>query len=133
MRLTSGRLSMQSDLEVAREKIEVIPDENMLQRLLNSVPFTLGAEYVTADWLKAAFSHLQSVYAKEIMSYEGTVALYLADKSQHLRVPERIFFHLVESREENDPFAFLATYATKDKNDKVRHMPLEYALTEYKA
>lgn len=41
------------------------------------------------------------------------------------------FFHLVENKEEDYPFAFLATYATKDTNDKVRHMPLAYALTEY--
>lgn len=120
------------DLEVARESIQVIPDEDMLERLQNCVPFTLGAEYITADWLKAAFERLQKVFAEEISDYEGTVALYLAEKSQHLRVPERIFFHLVESREENFPFAFLATYATKVDKDKVRHMPLQYALTEYK-
>ncbi len=124
-------LTHQPDLEVARERIQVPLDENVMERLLNSVPFTLGAEYVNSQWLKEAFGRLQSVYAREIASYEGTVALYLADKSQHLKVPERIFFHLVESKEEDYPFAFLATYATKDTNDKVRHMPLAYALTEY--
>ena len=30
------------------------------------------------------------------------------------------------------PFAFLATYATRDEEGKVKHMPLKYALTEYK-
>lgn len=124
-------LTHQPDLEVAREHVEVPLDENVMERLLNSVPFTLGAEYVNEKWLKGAFSHLQSVYAGEIAAYDGTVALYLADKSQHLKVPERIFFHLVESREEDYPFAFLATYATKDAQGKVRHMPLAYALTEY--
>ena len=124
-------LTHQPDLEVAREHVEVSLDENVMERLLNSVPFTLGAEYVNEKWLKGAFCHLQSVYAGEIAAYDGTVALYLADKSQHLKVPERIFFHLVESREEDYPFAFLATYATKDAQGKVRHMPLAYALTEY--
>lgn len=124
-------LTRQPDLEIAREHIEVSLDENMMERLLNSVPFTLGAEYVNSHWLKEAFGQLQAVYAKEIASYGGTVALYLADKSQNLKVPERIFFHLVESKEDDYPFAFLATYATKDANDKVRHMPLAYALTEY--
>ena len=124
-------LTHQPDLEVAREHVEVSLDENVMERLLNAVPFTLGAEYVNMQWLKEAFRQLQSVYAREIATYEGTVALYLADKSQHLKVPERIFFHLVESKEADYPFAFLATYATKDTNDKVRHMPLAYALTEY--
>lgn len=126
-------LAHQPDLEVAREHIQMPLDENVMERLLNSVPFTLGAEYVNSQWLKEAFGQLQSVYTREIASYEGTVALYLADKSQHLRVPERIFFHLVESKEDDYPFAFLATYATKDTHDKVCHMPLAYALTEYQA
>ena len=126
-------LAHQPDLEVAREHIQMPLDENVMERLLNSVPFTLGAEYVNSQWLKEAFGQLQSVYTREIAFYEGTVALYLADKSQHLKVPERIFFHLVESKEDDYPFAFLATYATKDTHDKVRHMPLAYALTEYQA
>lgn len=125
-------LTRQPDLEVAREKIELSPDENVMERLLNSVPFTLGAEYVNSQWLEEAVEQLRFVYAREIASYEGTVSLYLADKCQHLKVPERIFFHLVESKEEDFPFAFLATYATKDDHDKVRHMPLQYALTEYR-
>lgn len=135
-RIASGfqeLLTRKPDLEVARERIEIIPDENMLERLLNSVPFTLGSEHVNADWLKAAFERLQLVFAEEIKAFDGTVALYLADKSQQLRVPERIFFHLVESKEEKYPFAFLATYATKDEDDKVHHMPLQYALTEYQS
>lgn len=60
------------------------------------------------------------------------MSLYLSEKSQRLQVPERIFFHLVESKEEETPFAFLATYATAAENGRVRHMPLQYALTEYK-
>ena len=57
--------------------------------------------------------------------------MYLTEKSQHLHVPERIFFHLVESREKDYPFAFLATYATRGADGKVQHVPLKYALTEY--
>ena len=63
----------------------------------------------------------------------GTVQMYLTEKGQQLRVPERIFFHLVESRDEDYPFAFLATYATSADNGQVRHMPLSYALTEFKS
>ena len=40
---------------------------------------------------------------------------------------------MVESGEGEYPFAFLATYATRDENQKVRHMPLRYALTEYES
>lgn len=125
------QLTRQPDLELSREKTEVLLDGDTVERLLNSVPFTLGSECVTENWLKNAFQKLQNVFAEEISNYEGKVSLYLAEKSQHLRAPERIFFHLVESEKDDYPFAFLATYATKDENGKVRHMPLRYALTEY--
>lgn len=125
------QLTRQPDLELSREKTEVLLDGDTVERLLNSVPFTLGSECVTENWLKNAFRNLQNIFAEEISNYEGKVSLYLTEKSQHLRAPERIFFHLVESEKDDYPFAFLATYATKDENGKVRHMPLRYALTEH--
>lgn len=125
-------LTSQPDIELTRENAVVRPDEDLTVRLLDCVPFTLGSEHVTKDWLVRIFEKLNEIYAGEIRGFDGTVAMYLAEKSQHLKVPERIFFHLVESRDEDYPFAFLATYATKDENEKVRHVPLQYALTEYK-
>lgn len=125
-------LTNQPDIELTREEACVEPDEEALGILLNSVPFTLGSEYVTEQWIRKLFDRLGMIFAQEISRYEGTVALYLTEKSQRLRVPERIFFHLVESKDTGFPFAFLATYATKDEEGKVRHVPLQYALEEYK-
>ena len=125
-------LTHQPDIELMRDQAVVRADEDLTERLLLAVPFTLGSEHVTPAWIARIFGELGTVFSEEIQNYDGTVALYLADKSQHLKVPERIFFHLVESREADFPFAFLATYATRDEGGKVRHMPLRYALTEYK-
>ena len=125
-------LTDQPDIELTRAQARVTADENLTARLLDCVPFTLGSEYVTVEWIAQIFARLNEIFAEEIQRFDGTVAMYLAENSQHLKVPERIFFHLVESKEENYPFAFLATYATKDEHDKVRHVPLRYALTEYK-
>lgn len=124
-------LTRQPDLEVSRENTAFEPDEIAISRLMDSVPFTLGAEYVNASWVKNAFEQLRMVFAKELASFEGSAAMYLAGKSQKLRMAERIFFHLVESKDEEYPFAFLATYSTKDDSGRVKHMPLRYALTEY--
>lgn len=127
------QLTRQPELELLREQVTIAVEEETAEGLLRSVPFTLGSEYITMNWIQKMFEQLLHIFQGEIAGYKGTVALYLAEKSQHLRVPERIFFHLVESNEEGYPFAFLATYATKDENGRVRHMPLQYALTEYKA
>ncbi|MBM4030108.1 MAG: ATP-dependent helicase, partial [Planctomycetes bacterium] len=46
----------------------------------------------------------------------------------------RVFFHLVESKREEYPFAFLATYSTAlDAKSGCKHVPLKHALTEYGA
>lgn len=126
-------LTGQPDLELTRENAVATPDTDLVRRLLDCVPFTLGSEYITEQWITHIFETLKDIYVREIREFDGTVAMYLAEKSQHLKVPERIFFHLVENKDgEGYPFAFLATYATKDEDGKVRHVPLQYALIEYK-
>lgn len=125
-------LTAVSGLELSREKTEMLPSEEKINTLLYSVPFILGAEFVTRTWIKRQYRRLLAVFAKQIKVYPGKVSLYFAEKSQKLHVPERVFFHLVESNEDEFPFAFLATYATKGDGGRVRHVPLQYALTEYR-
>lgn len=120
------------ELELLREKARAELSGEEGARLLQSVPFVIGAEFVSRGWLEGLFRHLNEVFSAEIGAYAGTVAFYLAEQSQRLRVPERVFFHLVESRDEEFPFAFLATYATRGENGQAAHVPLQYALTEYK-
>ena len=120
------------ELELARESVELVPSGETVEALLRAVPFAIGAEYIDTNWIRGIFKQLLGVFSKEISNYNGTVEMYLTEKSQHLHVPERIFFHLVENRDTDFPFAFLATYATRDTEGRVIHVPLKYALTEYK-
>ncbi|MDE6906490.1 MAG: DEAD/DEAH box helicase [Lachnospiraceae bacterium] len=126
-------LTSQPDIEIAREQVRAELDEETWERLESAIPYALGVEYVNRAWVNHAFFQFEKIYKKEIVSYQGTVAMYLAEKGQNLHVPERIFFHLVENKDSEYPFAFLATYATKGEDDSICHMPLSYALTEYKA
>lgn len=126
------RLTDYPDLELQRENAAPALEQEDLQRLIRAVPFAIGTEYITEDWLRTVFLRLREVFSREIQAYDGSVSMYLAEQAQHLKVPERIFFHLVENKDGEFPFAFLATYATKDADGRVRHMPLQYALTEYK-
>ncbi len=126
------RLTDLPDLELLRENARVELSKQDMESLLSAVPFALGAEHITDKWLQRQCDGLNEVFAREMGAYSGTVALYLAERSQNLRVPERVFFHLVENKDDEYPFAFLATYATRDERGTVRHMPLQYALTEYR-
>lgn len=124
-------LTAVSGIELSREKTELVPDNETIEMLLESVPFVIGAEFVTRTWIKLQYRRFLEVFKKEIKEYPGKVSLYFAEKNEKLHVPERVFFHLVENNQGDYPFAFLATYATKTENGGVRHVPLQYALTEY--
>jgi non-specific serine/threonine protein kinase len=125
-------LTSQVDIELLRDKVKTPLSEEVYQKIINSLPFALGAEHVNKKWIRFVFKQLRDIFKKEISSYDGTVSTYITEQSQSLRVPERVFFHLVESKKDDFPFSFLATYATEERKGKVRHVPLEYALTEYK-
>ena len=124
-------LAVVPGIELSREKTEILPSAESMERLLKSVPFVLGSEHVTEVWIRRQYRKLRDVFRRQIAAYSGAVSLYFAEKNQKLHIPERIFFHLVESRDESYPFAFLATYATKSENGRLKHVPLQYALTEY--
>ena len=122
-------LSSSSDSAAASKSISC-------ESLLNSVPFVIGSEFITETWLQNIFSRLIVVFKQEIESYfatksNGSVAQYLSSKRQDLKVPERVFFHLVDNDEPEYPFAFLATYTTNYEG-RIRHLPLSYALQEFK-
>ncbi len=127
------QLTRLPELELVRGQADVSLSDDQCSALLQTVPYALGSEYIDAVWLHRVFLRLQQEFSRDISDYKGTVSLYLAERSQNLLVPERIFFHLVENRQDDDfPFAFLATYATRDASGRVRHMPLQFALTEFK-
>ena len=50
-----------------------------------------------------------------------------------MSVAGRVFFHFVESDEEEYPFAFMATYSNKSvKSKRTLHTPLHHALEEFR-
>ena len=122
------------ELEIARDKAKVKLNPEQMDYLLSAAPFGLGSENITESWIKTIYKHLQKQFKQEIKAYDGTVEMYLAEQNQDLHVPERIFFHLVEHKDDLQfPFAFMATYASKGVDGKIHHYPLKYALTEYHA
>ena len=122
------------ELEIAREKAKAKLTPEQMDYLLSAAPFGLGSENITESWIKNLYKQFQKQYKQEIKAYDGTVEMYLAEQNQDLHVPERIFFHLVEHKDDMEfPFAFMATYASRGIDGKIHHYPLKYALTEYDA
>ncbi|QOR33729.1 DEAD/DEAH box helicase [Clostridium sp. 'deep sea'] len=126
------RLSQQPDIELVRENIKLDLGEDECYKLLRRLPFVVGMEYVNNEWLTKLWNELLLIYKSEICEYDGTVARYFTEYNTNINVVGRVFFHLVENKNDQYPFAFMATYSTKPpKSKKAIHTPLKNALSEF--
>jgi non-specific serine/threonine protein kinase len=116
------------DIELTRTVAK--PEPAALFELLRELPYVLGSELVNLHWIENIYNQLADVFDAELAAFDGTVAEYLHSRNTALTVSGRVFLHLVETREEDFPFAFLATYSTKS-GDIVQHLPLKRALEEF--
>ena len=82
--------------------------------------------------MKISGSGLHAEFRKEIEQTKGSVEEFIKQYSPDVHLLGRVFFHLVESKKDEYPFAFLATYTPKlNKQGKSQHLPLAHALQEY--
>ena len=126
-------LSRNLDIEFLRATVIVELDEQETERILHSVPYMNGAEHLNQHWIEHVWQQLNASFAMEIITYKGSVADFFSSYNPNIHLVGRVFFHLVENKEDKYPFAFLATYSTGMTTDgKSKHLPLNNALVEYK-
>ena len=117
-----------------REKTIIEPESEVMKQILQNAPYISGAEYLNHEWIEKIWNRLNDAFSIEINVYRGSAADFLTSHSPEVHPIGRIFFHLVESRKEDYPFAFLATYSSGMGSDgKSKHLPLKNALVEYKS
>ncbi|QAT40648.1 DEAD/DEAH box helicase [Clostridium sp. JN-9] len=129
------KISRQPDIEFTREEAELSLDYDELDEIKSMIPFSIGTEFINNEWISFIFEKIADIYRKEISGYKGTVKDFLMERNNNINVVGRVYFHLVENKDENYPFAFLATYSTENKDagvHKAKHVPLKNALLEYK-
>ena len=128
----AGKLSRTPDLETLRHRAHVAIGAEELDHALTSAPLMTGAEYLSRAGLADLWQRLQTEFRQEIKRYKGTVEAFIHGYSPAVHLVGRVFFHLVENKMDDYPFAFLATYSTGlNKQGKSRHLPLKHALEEY--
>ena len=126
------RLSQTPDLEILCHKVKVLVEEDELRQHLECAPLMTGSEYLSLELLEAVWTGLNNTFTLAIKSYNGTVEDFFRDYSPNVHLVGRVFFHLVEHKSDDYPFAFMATYSTSlNKKGKSKHLPLKYALQEY--
>ena len=93
-------------------------------------PLMTGAEYLSRVVLDDLWQRLHAEFRSEIRQYKGTVEEFIRQYSPDVHLIGRVFFHLVESKKNDHPFAFLATYSTGlNKQGRSQQLPLKHALT----
>jgi len=125
-------LSRTPELEALRDRAPVPENKVAIENLLATAPYMLGQEHISEEWIKTSWTNLHLTFSRAIKAFRGTVADYFKSQGQEIHIPGRVYFHLVENKDDEAPFAFLATYTAHTvKENKSRHIPLKHALSEY--
>ena len=125
-------LRLSPDLDETTQDIHLELSEAELHQFLRNVPVMFGAEQITPALLNALWQDLHDLFKLTMGEYAGSVTEFIHHYSPKLNLLGRIYFHLVENKDGEVPFAFLATYSTHVGDEgESRHLPLKYALQEY--
>jgi non-specific serine/threonine protein kinase len=109
------------------------PPPEELDRLAAAAPAMTGAEYLTAAILGSLWEELDAAFRAELSGSGGPVQEFLKRLNPVWNLVGRVHFHLAENRKDEEaPFAFLATYTTRlAASARPQHLPLGQALREY--
>jgi superfamily II DNA or RNA helicase len=109
------------------------PADGELQRMAAAVPPMTGAEYLTSAVLADLWHAMDAAFDAELAQVKVSVQAFLKSRHPAWNLIGRVHFNLAENRKDEDaPFAFLATYTTRlSAQAKAQHLPLGKALQEY--
>ena len=127
-------LCTQQDSDAPRKGVRVAaPPDDELERMALAAPPMIGAEYLTAAVLEALWRELDAAFGIELSESKCGVQDFLKRRNPAWNLVGRVHFNLAENRKDQDaPFAFLATYTTRlSAQAKAQHLPLGQALREY--
>ena len=115
------------------EELIAPPDEAELNTIALEAPPMKGLEYLDSGVLRTAWIDLDAHVRNEVLATGKGLRAYLHEKNPLWRVVGRVTFHLAENkRDEEHPFAFLATYASGvSERGTAQHLPLANALKAY--
>jgi non-specific serine/threonine protein kinase len=109
------------------------PPEAELNTLAAAVPPMIGAEYLTPSVLADLWREMDAAFDAELAEAKASVQEFLKSRQPAWNLVGRVHFNLAENRKDEEaPFAFLATYTTRlSAQAKAQHLPLGKALQEY--
>ena len=121
-----------SDLDAHVTPISA-PPTGELEAFAAAAPPMTGAEYIAASVLETLWTEMEAALRIELAESNASVQDFLQRRSPAWHLVGRVHFNLAENRRDDEaPFAFLATYTTKlSTQARAQHLPLGRALSEY--
>lgn len=109
------------------------PTKEELQGIISQALLLKGFEYLTGDLLIEIWHSLANTLAQRLEQQKISAQEYLKLYNPRWNLVGRVCFHLAENKkDEQKPFAFLATYTTHlSQNATAQHLPLKRALLDY--
>jgi len=109
------------------------PADEELGKMAAAAPPMTGAEYLTASVLADLWRQMDAAFDAELREAQLSVQEFLKSRHPAWNLLGRVHFNLAENRKDEEaPFAFLATYTTRlSAQAKAQHLPLGKALQEY--
>lgn len=110
-----------------------LPQRDVLLQLAEDAPPMKGGEYLSADVLDNLWRQLDKALSEACRASGVSPQEYMKICNPAWHAVGRVHFNLAENRKDDDaPFAFLATYTTGlSAQGRARHVPLGQALRDY--
>jgi non-specific serine/threonine protein kinase len=118
---------------VSDDPLVAPPEDDELSAIALSAPPMKGLEYLDGPALRQAWRDLDSQVRAAVAAHGHGLRAWLHHTNPEWQLVGRITFRLAENkRDEEYPFAFLATYASGlSERGESSHVPLAKALQEY--
>jgi non-specific serine/threonine protein kinase len=102
-----------ADVE-SRGHTPIPPPIDALEIIASSAPPMTGAEYLTSSVLRVLWNAIDEAFRAELAESKALVQDFLQRKNPAWNLVGRVHFNLAENRRDDEaPFAFLATYTTR--------------------
>lgn len=114
-------------------EIAVAAPSQIFDALISDAPLMMGAEYLSAEVLGNLWLELDTALRAELAAAKCALADFLKARHPAWNLVGRVYFNLAENRKDEEaPFAFLATYTSRlSAHGKAQHLPLSRALSEF--
>ncbi|MBU1997602.1 MAG: DEAD/DEAH box helicase [Candidatus Omnitrophica bacterium] len=128
--LFSYKLSHTPELEIKRDKTEIIITNDEMTAFLEKTPFMVGSQRFNKNILNKLWEQLNTFFQDKIKHHEGTIESFIQTYSLHIHLVGRMQFHIAENLFDKDlPFSFLATYTPRQQKKKTfQHFTLKNSL-----